>query len=29
MSVMTIIFGVVIAFAILFYLAYTVAQRRR
>ncbi len=29
MSVMTIIFGIVIAFAIVFYIWYTVAQRRR
>lgn len=29
MSVMTIIFGIVIALAILFYLGYTIAQRRR
>lgn len=29
MSVMTIIFGAVIAFAILFYIWYTIAQRRR
>lgn len=29
MSVMTIIFGIVIALAILFYLGYAIAQRRR